>query len=399
MILSDATKQAVAYYRHSAEDKQENSIAIQREQVEQFAVENGIDIISECIDDGVSGLTAQRKGFQDLLQHWVEDDSMRFDYVLVLDVSRFGRFQNPDEAGAYAFRCFMKNKPVIYVKRGFPRPGEELMYSLTDAVERVASGNYSRELSDKVWRGQMKITEQGYSAGGSAPYGLRRVLLDENKQYLQNLLPGQHKVIANQRVTLAPGDKHEVKVVRKIFDLFVSEAYSVQEIVYWLNGRRIPSPLGKLWCDSTIRAILRNHKYTGYTTYNKCSQKLHAAKSTLNPRKSWATNSQAFRGIVVKEQFEQAQEILRLSAVTTEQLRIDSREVEKCCESLPDFYRPWIRAWLTKQLRVVRLAAHVGFIGTSILARGVMVWATVDSAIAQYVSIMKRLIPALRLGT
>ena len=39
-------KKAIAYYRHSAEDKQENSVAIQRQHTEQFAYENNIKIIA-----------------------------------------------------------------------------------------------------------------------------------------------------------------------------------------------------------------------------------------------------------------------------------------------------------------------------------------------------------------
>jgi len=50
---------AVAYYRHSAQDRQENSVAIQQEQVQQWARENGVDIIHEFSDRGKSGLTAE----------------------------------------------------------------------------------------------------------------------------------------------------------------------------------------------------------------------------------------------------------------------------------------------------------------------------------------------------
>ena len=46
---------AVAYYRHSAQDRQENSIPIQREQVRKFAAEYGIEIIKEFADHGKSG--------------------------------------------------------------------------------------------------------------------------------------------------------------------------------------------------------------------------------------------------------------------------------------------------------------------------------------------------------
>jgi DNA invertase Pin-like site-specific DNA recombinase len=45
---------AVAYYRHSAQDRQENSIPIQREQVRQWAEKNGVEIIEEFEDAGLN---------------------------------------------------------------------------------------------------------------------------------------------------------------------------------------------------------------------------------------------------------------------------------------------------------------------------------------------------------
>jgi len=50
---------AVAYYRHSAQDRQENSIPIQQDQVRQFAQEHGIEIIKEFADAGKSGLDVE----------------------------------------------------------------------------------------------------------------------------------------------------------------------------------------------------------------------------------------------------------------------------------------------------------------------------------------------------
>ncbi len=64
---------AVAYYRHSAQDRQENSIAIQQDQVRPWAESNGVEIIHEFTDPGKSGLTAEgRPGFQDMLENWVK---------------------------------------------------------------------------------------------------------------------------------------------------------------------------------------------------------------------------------------------------------------------------------------------------------------------------------------
>ena len=84
-----AKLRAVAYYRHSAQDRQENSIPIQRNQVREWADKNGVEIIQEFADAGKSGLNAEdRPAFNDLMDNWVSqrDD---FHYLLCLDVSRW----------------------------------------------------------------------------------------------------------------------------------------------------------------------------------------------------------------------------------------------------------------------------------------------------------------------
>jgi len=54
-----ARPKAVAYCRHSAQDRQENSIPIQQDQVREWAEKNGVDIIQEFADAGKSGQTAE----------------------------------------------------------------------------------------------------------------------------------------------------------------------------------------------------------------------------------------------------------------------------------------------------------------------------------------------------
>jgi DNA invertase Pin-like site-specific DNA recombinase len=91
-LNKQATRRAVAYYRHSAEEKQENSVLIQREKVEKFAQEHGVEIIHYEADEGVSGLTSNRPAFNRLFTKWIENpDAPQFEYVFVLDVSRWGR--------------------------------------------------------------------------------------------------------------------------------------------------------------------------------------------------------------------------------------------------------------------------------------------------------------------
>ncbi len=96
-----AKVRAVAYYRHSAQDRQENSIPIQRDQVREWAEQHGVEIIREFADQGGSGLNAEdRPAFTEMMDEWVKQRD-EFEYVLCLDVSRWGRFQDLDLSAQY----------------------------------------------------------------------------------------------------------------------------------------------------------------------------------------------------------------------------------------------------------------------------------------------------------
>lgn len=146
---------AVAYYRHSAQDRQENSVAIQQEQVRQWARENGVDIVQEFADRGKSGLTAEgRDGFNDMMENWVKVRT-DFEFVICLDVSRWGRFQDIDLSATYSAECKRHGKQVIYTTLGKPKPNDQL-YQVYVQFERFRAAQYSKELSDKVFRGCVK---------------------------------------------------------------------------------------------------------------------------------------------------------------------------------------------------------------------------------------------------
>ncbi len=161
---------AVAYYRHSAQDRQENSIPIQQDQVREWASKNGVEIIREFADAGKSGLNAEgRPAFTEMMNDWICQRT-DFDYVLCLDVSRWGRFQDIDMSAQFSAECRKHKKQIIYTSIGKPREDDPL-YPVYVQFERFRAAQYSRELSDKVWRGCAKIAEQGYWAGGPPPYG------------------------------------------------------------------------------------------------------------------------------------------------------------------------------------------------------------------------------------
>jgi DNA invertase Pin-like site-specific DNA recombinase len=299
---------AIAYYRHSAQDRQENSIPIQQEQVREWARNHSVEIIQEFADHGRSGLTSEgRPAFTDMMENWVKKRS-DFEYVLCLDVSRWGRFQDIDLSAQFSAECKRAGKQVIYTTIGKPRENDPL-YPVYVQFERFRAAQYSKELSEKVWRGCVKITEQGYWAGGSPPYATSRLLLDEKREPLHKLETGQRKGIQNQRVTLVDGDANEVAVIKRIFHEFVSLGFSEHRIAEGLNQDGILSPGGRTWSAGSVLGRLRNETYIGTLRYNKTSQKLKTPRKH-NPPDKWVRTPEAFDGIIDSEQFLQAQLIL-----------------------------------------------------------------------------------------
>lgn len=303
-------KKAIAYYRHSAEDKQENSVAIQRGHTERFAQENNIEIIHEEADEGKSGLLANRPAFERLFNDWVENpNAPHFNYVLVYDVSRWGRFQDQDQAGYFVHLCKKHGKEVIYVSRGFVNSENQLFSSLEISLHRYMAAEYSRQLSEKVFYGCVKVSEQGYSAGGTAVYGMARQLLDVDKKPIRTLKTGEHKQIANERVTFTPKNDKTTETVKKIFHLFVKEKHLIPDIVTHLNQEGILSANGKRWDRTKIIKILTDETYIGTRVYNKVWGRLKQ-KPHKNPRSEWIIVPNAFDAVVDYQIFEKAQERL-----------------------------------------------------------------------------------------
>ncbi len=328
-------KRAAAYYRHSAQDRQENSVEIQQDQVRQFAEDNTIEIVEEYIDRGKTGLiTEGREAFQRML-HDVETGKHQFDYVLVLDVSRWGRYQKRDIAAYYSALCEMHGAKVIYATIGFASEND-LIHGLRIDIERYQAANYSRELSTKVFKGCAKIASQGFRAGGTPPYGFHRILLDEQRNPVQLLEPGQRKSIQNQRVTLTPGDPDAVAVIKQVFRAFVQRKRAPQQIADTLNSKRIPSPGGRNWTASSVRAVLTNELYAGTMIYNKTTQRLKSP-SRRNPKAEWIRAEDAFPAIIERKLFDSAQSMIQ-AAEEARRIRYSDEDMRARLQALYQQY-------------------------------------------------------------
>ncbi|MEK7202646.1 MAG: recombinase family protein [Patescibacteria group bacterium] len=309
-LFGEDKLRAVAYYRHSAEDKQENSVGNQREQVEEFAAKVDVEILEHFQDEGFTGTNANRPGFQAMLNKWVHDpNAPKIDYILVYDASRFGRFQSRPEAWELLVQLDKRGTKLATVNRGLPKPGSNVMDDIMLVLDFAQAGEQSALLSEKVFYGCNKISGQGYSAGGCAPYGYVRILLNEQRDRVDVLNLGERKMISNQRVSFEPAINGEAEVVKRIFREFVSRGYFPDEITDRLNHDKIVTAKQNEWTTHGIINVLSNETYIGTRVYNKVSSRLNQEKRRNRPS-VWTRCLNAHPAIIDELTFRKAQERL-----------------------------------------------------------------------------------------
>lgn len=295
---------AVMYVRMSTES-QDYSTDHQRAKIREYAHAHGMEIVHEYVDDGKSGLDIKRRAGLLSLMKDVQSDQPDFSHILVYDISRWGRFQDIDEAAYHEHTCRRAGIEVVYCGERF---GEAYgpYASLLKSMKRVMAAEYSRDLSDKVFIAQSRFVEMGFKQGGHAGYGLRRLALKACGTPRSVLQYRESKVVATDRVILVWGPPEEVAVVRRIYGLYLYDRLSEGAIVRLLNSKQIPSEFGRPWTQHMLKSVLTNLKYCGTLAYNRRSRKL-STPCRHNVRDEWVVNTVAIDPIIEPDIFDQAQ--------------------------------------------------------------------------------------------
>ena len=297
---------AAEYVRMSTEHQQ-YSTENQQKVIRDYAQRRGMSVVRTYTDAGKSGLRLDGRDALKQLIHDVETGQANFQAILVYDVSRWGRFQDADESAYYEYVCRHAEIAVHYCAEQFENDGSPVS-TIVKGVKRAMAGEYSRELSAKVFSGQCHLIELGYRQGGPPGFGLRRMLTGADGQEKGELKRGEQKSIQTDRVILVPGPPEEVEIVRGIYRAFVEKGKSEGEIAQILNDRGITTDLGRPWTRVAVHDVLANEKYIGNNVYNRVSFKLKKRR-VANPPEMWIRRDTAFEPIVPRELFSKAQVI------------------------------------------------------------------------------------------
>ena len=323
LVAPDSGKGPVlaAEYIRMSTDNQRYSRGNQAKVIREYAEARNIHVVRTYYDAGKSGLTYEGREALKLLLADVLKGGAVFSLVLVYDVSRWGRFQDVDEAAHYEFLCRQAGVGIEYCAEPFANDGSPLS-SMQKNLKRAMAGEYSRELSVKSYAGLANLAKRGYRLGGPAGYGLRRAIVDASGKVNRVLEFGEHKSAHSDRLTLVPGPAAEVRVVEQIFHMFVKRKFTEARIVATLNRRGVLNERGQPWIlGGSLGGVLTNEAYIGNAVWNKTRSKLKS-KVVRNPESEWIRIEGAYQPIIDKATFEAAR--ARINArpkwLTTEEM-------------------------------------------------------------------------------
>jgi DNA invertase Pin-like site-specific DNA recombinase len=303
----DAAPVRAAQYLRVSTDSQQHSLADQEAAIVDYAQRRGYVLVATYTDIGKSGLSLKgRDGLQQLLRAVLQPERS-FDAILIFDVSRWGRFQDPDQAAHYEFVCRQAGLTIAYCAEPFEN-NLSPMSTIAKHLKRVMAGEYSRELSERLSRAHLQQAGLGFRQGGTIPFGFRRMLIDGFGRPKFLLLRNQRKGLQDDRVVTVPGPIVEQALIKKLFRWYVTDELTIKQIAARLHVRGITGTDDRPFSARMVRTVLRSEYCIGHYVYNRTTNKLQT-KRRNNPEELWV-RARAAEPIVSVQMFRKAQEMM-----------------------------------------------------------------------------------------
>lgn len=291
---------AFLYERLSRDDNLEGesySIGNQKKLLTKVAKEKGYTNLVHFLDDGISGVTMDRPGFNDMMEQLAAGKAAA---VFVKDLSRLGR--NYIEVGRLTEEFFPEHdiRLVAVSDNIDTAEGENELAPIRNLFNEW----YARDISKKR-RISNKIKGNAGEPMGPPPYGYKKDP-DDPKRWVV--------------------DEEAAQVVRRIFRMTV-DGYGTEQIATILSEEKVLTPIaywrekgvnrpGKsnlrgpyMWNSSTITHILSLQEYCGDILNFKTYSKSYKNKKRLaNDRENCVIFQDVHDPIIERAVFEQVQQ-------------------------------------------------------------------------------------------
>ena len=306
--------QATEYLRLSYTENHENesdSIANQKKLIEDYLKGHpDIELVSEKVDDGYSGILFDRPAFQEMMQDITDG---KVNCVIVKDLSRLGR--EYIETGRYLRRIFPAyGVRFIAINDNIDTAHEHAGDDLNISMKNLINDAYCHDISVKTRSALEVKRKKGDYVGACPVYGYRKS--EENR---------------NQLVV----DEYAARVVRDIFRAKI-DGRSAKRIADELNAlgvlsplaykisRGLPHPKGGFadrpdakWSATTVIRILQDEIYTGTLVQGRQGTYNHKLRNVIQkPDEEWIRVKDAHEAIIRKRDFDLVQHIMGLDTRT-----------------------------------------------------------------------------------
>lgn len=286
------------YARLSQEDAldgESNSIANQKKILFKYATDNGFPNPTFFIDDGVSGVTFDRPGWNEMISL---AEAGKVKTVIVKDMSRMGR--DYLKVGYYT-ESFFAERDIRYI-------------AINDSVDSDKGDNeftpfrnlfndfYARDTSKKIRAVMRAKGNSGEHLCTNPPYGYRKDP-DNKKKWI---VDEEAAEVVKRIFALCIAGKGPMQIAKV---LTADKVLTVKAYYAKRDGKAMPDNL--YWWDyKSIAGILERPEYTGCTVNFKTYSKSHKLKKRLqNAPENYRIFPNTQPAIIEEKVFERVQEL------------------------------------------------------------------------------------------
>lgn len=284
------TLRAAIYLRVSTKKQAERDLSIpdQRRQIEAFCEAQGLTIVAEYADLGVSARSDRRPEFQRMCSQ-AGSKPRPFDVVVVYNWSRFFR----DAAQSITYQRELEKRGVI-VRAVTQDVGNDASGKLLRTILAGTDEHTSAMIADRTLGGMEENMRQGF-VNGTPPFGYRAVAVEKRADKVKKRFEP---------------DPKEADLVRLIFKLYVqgdgeTGPLGIKSIVEYLNGKGYRQRRGKPFNIKYVHVMLSSTTYVGRYCWNKIDSRTRLPK----PESEWVIAK--VPALITQELFDTAQRRLK----------------------------------------------------------------------------------------
>ena len=293
--------EAVGYLRLSRDDGEDESTSItnQRAIISDWASKNGFCITNWYIDDGYSGYSMDRPGFNQLKE---DLNDGKVNVIIAKHLSRIGRHNS--KVGLFLEQIMEDGKRVITISDGYDTFDERTHEML--GIQTWVNEKYIKDTSKNIRAAIDRMQQEGRFIC-QVPYGYELDPFVKGKYYIDKTCAIHVQEVFDMYLN-GYGSKAIAKILteRKIPTYWQNVKLRMERRGQIYNGREFEG----VWTPRTVLQMLRNDFYIGVLTLGKTKRRTINGKKIPQKDEDLVRFEDAHEPIIDKQTFKLAQEIM-----------------------------------------------------------------------------------------